>query len=409
MAILRVTTDGGATWVALTVGVQGTQGPPGPQGPAGTPGGSVYIKGTVANSSALPEDAAMGDGYLTDDLGYLWVKTGNPNTWTQIGLLRGPQGIPGEVTLQAGDQRYVKQAGGRIADGGAYGTWRVQAPAANYGFKTTVVSGTRPVEFAALDAANEENANKFYFDASASKWVAGAFAVDSLVVTNKVTSAATAFTDDAATLATKGYIDALLPVGTISMFYGTDAPAGWALCDGSAHGSTALQAHLQSLGKADPTKTPDLRGRFVVGTGDGAGVALTNRTLADIGGEEYHQLSHYEMPSHNHEASTGWDSPDHSHWNNPANVSATSSGSHVHAMYGEGGTGTYRDTLAYTDMGYVLGNSTESGGAHTHPVQGQSDGASARHTHSVTVENKGQDWAHNNMPPYFALTYIIRK
>ena len=40
------------------------------------------------------------------------------------------------------------------------------------------------------------------------------------------------------------------------------------------------------------------RGRTIIGTGQGAG--LTNRILGDIGGEEMHNLTIAEMPSHTH-------------------------------------------------------------------------------------------------------------
>lgn len=71
----------------------------------------------------------------------------------------------------------------------------------------------------------------------------------------------------------------LIPKGSIIMWNGATAPAGWALCDGT-------------------NGTPDLRGRFILGQGQGSG--LTVRTFTNIGGAEQHTLTVDEMPAHTH-------------------------------------------------------------------------------------------------------------
>lgn len=102
--------------------------------------------------------------------------------------------------------------------------------------------------------------------------------------------------------------------------------------------------------------TPDLRGRFIVGIG---GVSpLTNLATGDIGGEEFHQLNVAEMPSHSHsqgEICGGSDCP-----NNGG---------------GWYGNGAYNWNTAATG-----GDSTNS---------------------SATLP-------HNNMPPFYALAYIMK-
>lgn len=68
-----------------------------------------------------------------------------------------------------------------------------------------------------------------------------------------------------------------------------DLAPGWSLCDGGTYNGY---------------KTPDLRGRFVLGAGSGTG--LTARTVGVVGGTETHTLSVDEMPSHNHNLNSNY-------------------------------------------------------------------------------------------------------
>lgn len=72
----------------------------------------------------------------------------------------------------------------------------------------------------------------------------------------------------------------LLPTGIIVAWTGNTPPTGWILCDGT-------------------NNTPDLRGRFIIGAGDGTG--LTSRKIGDKGGEEKHTLTADEIPAHTHD------------------------------------------------------------------------------------------------------------
>ena len=81
----------------------------------------------------------------------------------------------------------------------------------------------------------------------------------------------------------------LLPAGIIMSWSGTTIPKGWSICDG-----TTSNGYV----------TPDLRGRFVVGVGQGGsdsnGKPLTIKNVGDNGGEETHELTVSELPTHNH-------------------------------------------------------------------------------------------------------------
>ena len=71
----------------------------------------------------------------------------------------------------------------------------------------------------------------------------------------------------------------LLPRGIIVAWNNSVVPFGWTLCDGTY-------------------PTPDLRGRFILGQGQGNG--LTNRVSGDISGFENITLNINQIPAHTH-------------------------------------------------------------------------------------------------------------
>lgn len=95
-----------------------------------------------------------------------------------------------------------------------------------------------------------------------------------------------------------------MPIGTIFWFAGDTAPARCLVCDGSqvdqSDYSELYDLIGSTYGSADAGyfRLPDLRSRVPIGTGQGSG--LSHYDLADTGGEETHQLTVSEMPSHDH-------------------------------------------------------------------------------------------------------------
>jgi hypothetical protein len=82
----------GSTGPTGPVGDTGSAGPTGPQGEDGV---AVNLKGQVATVEDLPETAAIGDAYIVEADGELYVWDENTLTWASIGSILGPTGPTG--------------------------------------------------------------------------------------------------------------------------------------------------------------------------------------------------------------------------------------------------------------------------------------------------------------------------
>ena len=170
-----------------------------------------------------------------------------------------------------------------------------------------------------------------------------------------------------------------IPVGGIIIWSGASnaIPSGWALCDGTG-------------------TTPDLRNRFVVGAGStysvgGEGGSANAITVA-------HTHSTNTTGSHGHGASTNsTGNHTHNYTDDDHQGNATSLAnwgvSRSSSMGGGGSSG------GGTQHGWI----TSSNGAHSHTVSVNSGG-----NHSHTVNSTGSSGTNANLPPYFALCYIMR-
>ncbi|MGZ2369582.1 tail fiber protein [Ancylomarina sp. YFZ004] len=170
-----------------------------------------------------------------------------------------------------------------------------------------------------------------------------------------------------------------IPLGGIIMWSGATIPDGWELCDGGIYNGN---------------ETPDLRDRFVVGSGNAY-------TVNDIGGEDTVKLKEEEMPAHNHALSS---EGKHSH-----KGSAKYGGSHNHKLkktiseHHRSFAGRSGSDHPLKNKGNFYMNSTESAGSHSHTLD-----ISENEEHVHKVGNTGGGLAHENRPPYYALAFIMR-
>jgi len=152
------------------------------------------------------------------------------------------------------------------------------------------------------------------------------------------------------------------PTGSVIPFAGSSAPSGWFFCNGQevnrGTNSALFSVIGETFGAGDGSTTfalPDLRDRFAlgansIGASDAARIGNFDTDPGDSGGEDEHLLTEGEMPRHNH---------------------------------------TY---------GRIRNGDDQSG----EQVGGGSDDG------SLSTSFRGNDEAHNNMPPFLALNYIIK-
>jgi len=160
-------------------------------------------------------------------------------------------------------------------------------------------------------------------------------------------------------------------IGQVTMFAGTFAPRSWAFCEGQLLPIDQNQALFSLLGTIyggdgrTSFALPDLRGRTPIHKGQGAG--LPNYTQGARGGAANVVLTTNELPQHTHTI------------------------------------GNLRAVASPADASDPTGNSLAVAPAYN-------SGSPSVDMHAGSVGpfgNSGGSAAHNNMPPYLAIHYII--
>ena len=175
------------------------------------------------------------------------------------------------------------------------------------------------------------------------------------------------------------------PTGAIVAYAAATAPIGWLLCDGTAVSRTtyatlfALISTTYGVGDGSTTfNVPNLKSRFPIGL-DAADAAMD--ALGETGGAKTVTLTGAEsgVPVHAHANTLAADASTHDHdFGNASNTTTTGGGNRLTNV-----TGTAE---------------TETGGSHTHTLTGGVTDNTAAAAAS----------AHNNLPPYLTLNFVIK-
>lgn len=183
------------------------------------------------------------------------------------------------------------------------------------------------------------------------------------------------------------------PVGSITMFAGPNAPAGWLLCDGMLYSST--DARYRPLwdvigyryGQSGTSfRVPNFQDRFPLGQG------LNGIALAAALGDQKIRIAN--LPNHRHNITR--------HIHRMAQYQTNSGGSHTHGI---GGTASNTSTSGGGSRRTTSGTSnTASGGGHRHTIPAKDTNQSDNIWTNQTENAIQQDYR----PRYLGVNFIIK-
>lgn len=192
---------------------------------------------------------------------------------------------------------------------------------------------------------------------------------------------------DVAALAQALDAGATFIVGEIRFLVVQATPAGWLLADGQAVGRSVYAKLYAAIGvtfgSGDGASTfnlPDLRGRAIVGAGQGTG--LTQRVVGTKWGVEAVVLTLAQTPAHAHSGNTGTESADHTHTLGHTTLTPDTWGPH----------------WAYA---------TAAAGPSIYVDQPPTGGRSTAHTHAFSTNSQGGGASHDNTQPSIAVPGYI--
>ena len=219
---------------------------------------------------------------------------------------------------------------------------------------------------------------------------------------------------------------ATTPIGSITMYGGATAPTGWLICDGRSLSTAApydkLFAALQYAfgGGGGSFNLPNLSGQFPLGAG-------ASNPLGQTGGSFSYTIDVAHLPSHAHPIVDVAHNHGVNQWAHAHGIAtgghshAITTGSHSHAIpldlvnpsgggLTSGGGSFSLASGQRTDTAGNLGGSTDTAGNLGGNTDTQTSGISlnASGTGLSATNAAGGGAAHNNLPPYQQINFVIR-
>ena len=177
------------------------------------------------------------------------------------------------------------------------------------------------------------------------------------------------------------------PSLTVVAYFGSTAPAGWQLCDGlplMSMETPPQPVHYTINAAVKVLNTPNLLGKFILGASDVGSdpqisTGITKNKVGKSGGAETHKLTVEEMPPHNH--------------------GIYQTAYHVDTMGNNIGGGLRVDDL------FVKNNQRDAPSNVAWGYQGGVLQPGSSNPYAPNLDTR----AHENMPPFYTLIYIIKK
>jgi hypothetical protein len=346
------------------VGSQGTSGSAVAQGATGTQGrqgiqGMQASQGTqgFGNQGTNGSAVAQGTQGVQGRTGPTTVSADTEILYNDASLVTGDPAftwnkISKTLTLGLGSTNGTTLIKGSYSNGTltVFGTeYSSGGPVLGYAVKT---STTATDTFVSATNSGPLSRGAYTIAGMTHKWFSGpgqTIALDNNVTVTKMMSLDNTGLTINGNLTISGTFANAVPTGGIIMWSGGNVPTGWALCDGD-------------------NNTPDLRNRFIVGAG-------SNYTSADTGGTK-----DAVVVSHTH----GITESAHKH------LTGVGGESGLNNAYGDNGS---------QGSGWRIANSNASSGLDTY---------TSAVTTGVTINTAGESGTGKNLPPYYALAFIMK-